>query len=175
MLDIGQRSGGTLIRMLRTDDIEPKTKMTSSKNASMCPKAGYGHCASTVSRSTDQRAYWSRPSLLCTTCCLSCACMPISKGKAPWLINRADTAAATRDNFWWPFGIAVTSQVVPAKPRIGTKKPLIRLWGRRRLSLLKRLLPHTDTVSVSLLGQGMPSYWTLTGKGFHFTFCYDRL
>lgn len=70
-----------------------------------------------------------------------------------------------------PFDIAVTSQVSRQQtPYQGKKSKLIRLWGRRRLSLLKRLLPHADTVSVSLLGQGMPSYWTLTGKGFHFTF-----
>ncbi len=70
-----------------------------------------------------------------------------------------------------PFNITVTSQVSPQQtPYQGTQAKLIRLWGRRRLSLLKRLLPHTDRVSVSLLGQGMPSYWTLKGKGFHFTF-----
>ncbi|MBH0065227.1 hypothetical protein [Psychrobacter sp. SZ93C1] len=70
-----------------------------------------------------------------------------------------------------PFDITVTSQVSQQqKPYQGQQAKLIRLWGRRRLSLLKRLLPHTDSVSVSLLGQGMPSYWTLTGKGFHFTF-----
>jgi hypothetical protein len=70
-----------------------------------------------------------------------------------------------------PFDITVTSQVSRQQtPYQGSKAKLVRLWGRRRLSLLKRLLPHTDAVSVSLLGQGMPSYWTLTGKGFHFTF-----
>ena len=70
-----------------------------------------------------------------------------------------------------PFDITVTSQVSQQqKPYQGQQAKLIRLWGRRRLSLLKRLLPHTDSVSVSLLGQGMPSYWTLKGKGFHFTF-----
>ena len=70
-----------------------------------------------------------------------------------------------------PFDITVTSQVSQKQtPYQGQQAKLIRLWGRRRLSLLKRLLPHTDSVSVSLLGQGMPSYWTLKGKGFHFTF-----
>ena len=70
-----------------------------------------------------------------------------------------------------PFDITVTSQVSQQqKPYQGQQAKLIRLWGRRRLSLLKRLLPHTGSVSVSLLGQGMPSYWTLKGKGFHFTF-----
>ncbi|GAF55459.1 hypothetical protein JCM18901_1105 [Psychrobacter sp. JCM 18901] len=70
-----------------------------------------------------------------------------------------------------PFDITVTSQISQQqKPYPGQQAKLIRLWGRRRLSLLKRLLPHTDSVSVSILGQGMPSYWTLKGKGFHFTF-----
>ncbi|WP_201580223.1 hypothetical protein [Psychrobacter sp. Pi2-52] len=70
-----------------------------------------------------------------------------------------------------PFDITVTSQISQQqKPYQGQQAKLIRLWGRRRLSLLKCLLPHTDSVSVSLLGQGMPSYWTLKGKGFHFTF-----
>ncbi len=70
-----------------------------------------------------------------------------------------------------PFNITVSSQVSQQRtPYQGTQAKLIRLWGRRRLSLLKRLLPHTDSVSVSLLGQGMPSYWTLKGRGFHFTF-----
>ena len=70
-----------------------------------------------------------------------------------------------------PFDITVTSQVSQQQtPYQGQEAKLIRLWGRRRLSLLKRLLPHTDSVSVSILGQGMPSYWTLTGRGFHFTF-----
>ncbi|MDO5767921.1 MAG: hypothetical protein Q4P13_00325 [Psychrobacter sp.] len=73
-----------------------------------------------------------------------------------------------------PFNIAVTSQVTSqasrARPYQGKQAKLIRLWGRRRLGLLKRLLPHTDSVSVTLLGQGMPSYWTLRGKGFVFTF-----
>lgn len=70
-----------------------------------------------------------------------------------------------------PFNITVTSQVSQTQiPYQGQQAKLIRLWGRRRLSLLKRLLPHTDSVSVSILGQGMPSYWTLIGRGFHFTF-----
>ncbi|WP_230661592.1 hypothetical protein [Psychrobacter sp. I-STPA10] len=70
-----------------------------------------------------------------------------------------------------PFNIAVTSQVSKhARPYQGSQAKLIRLWGRRRLALLKRLLPHCKTVNVSLLGQGMPSYWTLAGDGFHFTF-----
>ena len=66
-----------------------------------------------------------------------------------------------------PFGIVVHSK---AQSYQGKSAKLLRLWGRRRLALLKRVLPYTDRVSVTLLGQGMPSYWTLTGKGFTLTF-----
>ena len=66
-----------------------------------------------------------------------------------------------------PFGIVVHSQSVSYQ---GQSAKLLRLWGRRRLALLKRVLPYTEKVRVSLLGQGMPSYWTLTGQGFHLTF-----
>lgn len=52
----------------------------------------------------------------------------------------------------------------------GNTAKLIRLWGRRRLALLKKVLPYTENIQVTLLGQGMPSYWVLTGKGFHLTF-----
>lgn len=35
----------------------------------------------------------------------------------------------------------------------------IRIWGRRRLLVLARLLPLVDHVDVYLLGTGMPSFW----------------
>lgn len=66
-----------------------------------------------------------------------------------------------------PFNIVVESQ---AKVYQGQSAKLLRLWGRRRLALLKKVLPYTDKVTVTLLGQGMPSYWTLVGNGFHLTF-----
>ena len=66
-----------------------------------------------------------------------------------------------------PFGIVVQSQSATYQ---GNSAKLLRLWGRRRLALLKKVLPYTDKVSVTLLGQGMPSYWTLMGQGFRLTF-----
>ncbi len=36
----------------------------------------------------------------------------------------------------------------------------IRVWGRRRILLLERLLPITNTFTVNLLGTGMPSFYT---------------
>lgn len=38
----------------------------------------------------------------------------------------------------------------------------IRVWGRRRLRVLTDLLPYADAVTVRLLDDGMPSFWTLT-------------
>jgi hypothetical protein len=44
----------------------------------------------------------------------------------------------------------------------------VRLWGRRRLFVMKDLLPYTDKVNVKLLGTGMPSYWTIELEGHRF-------
>lgn len=51
----------------------------------------------------------------------------------------------------------------------GKQAKVIRLWGRRRLALLKRFLPYADSIDVHLLGNGMPSFWTLAGKGLSLT------
>ena len=51
----------------------------------------------------------------------------------------------------------------------GKQAKVIRLWGRRRLALLKRFLPFAERIEVSLLGNGMPSFWTLKGKGMSLT------
>ena len=37
----------------------------------------------------------------------------------------------------------------------------IKIWGRRRLMVLKDLLPWVDEISVSLLDSGMPSFWRI--------------
>ncbi|WP_442506376.1 metal-binding protein [Novipirellula sp. SH528] len=37
----------------------------------------------------------------------------------------------------------------------------IRVWGRRRLLTLSRLLPLADAVDVYLLGTGLPSFWVV--------------
>lgn len=41
----------------------------------------------------------------------------------------------------------------------------IRVWGRRRLAVLEDLLVSADSVKVSLLGSGMPSFWTVIKEG----------
>jgi predicted DNA-binding WGR domain protein len=43
----------------------------------------------------------------------------------------------------------------------GRAARVVRLWGRRRLLLLRRLLPYVEQVEVHLLGSGLPSFWVL--------------
>ncbi len=43
----------------------------------------------------------------------------------------------------------------------GPQPEEIRVWGRRRLGVLARLLPMAERVEVRLLGSGMPSIWSL--------------
>ncbi len=45
----------------------------------------------------------------------------------------------------------------------------IRIWGRRRLFILERLLPIAKSFKVSLLGSGMPSFWEADLGSMHFT------
>jgi hypothetical protein len=43
----------------------------------------------------------------------------------------------------------------------GRAARVVRVWGRRRLLLLRRLLPFVEQVEVHLLGSGLPSFWVL--------------
>jgi hypothetical protein len=44
----------------------------------------------------------------------------------------------------------------------------VRVWGRRRLAVLRPLLPHVDEVRVRLLGSGLPSFWSAIQGGVRF-------
>jgi hypothetical protein len=57
-----------------------------------------------------------------------------------------------------PWEIVLTSNAGPYK---GRTPGLIRIWGRRRLSLLRRMLPFVETVDIHLLGSGLPSFYVL--------------
>ncbi len=48
-----------------------------------------------------------------------------------------------------------------AGPFTGRAPAMLRIWGRRRLMLLRRLLPFIDKVEVHLLGSGLPSFYVL--------------
>ncbi len=43
----------------------------------------------------------------------------------------------------------------------GRTPQVVRIWGRRRLTLLARLLPFVEHVELHLLGSGLPSFWVL--------------
>src|SRR5262249_48538702 len=43
----------------------------------------------------------------------------------------------------------------------GKAARVVRLWGRRRLMLIKRLLPFAERVDVHVLGSGLPSFWVV--------------
>lgn len=45
----------------------------------------------------------------------------------------------------------------------------VRIWGRRRLTALARLLPLADGFDAHLLGTGFPSFWTARLGGMRFT------
>ena len=41
----------------------------------------------------------------------------------------------------------------------GRSAKVVRIWGRRRLMLLKSFLPFMENITVHLLGSGLPSFW----------------
>lgn len=51
----------------------------------------------------------------------------------------------------------------------GPESQEVRIWGRRRLFILERLLPVSHSFRVQLLGSGMPSFWTAKLPGMEFT------
>jgi hypothetical protein len=51
----------------------------------------------------------------------------------------------------------------------GDRKRVIRIWGRRRLSVLADLLPHTRTIRLRAIDDGMPSFWTIEIEGVELT------
>lgn len=54
--------------------------------------------------------------------------------------------------------------------RAGTKGDTeIRIWGRRRLFILERLLPRARRVRCFLLGSGLPTYWVVDLGDLSFT------
>ncbi len=70
-----------------------------------------------------------------------------------------------------PWGTRVAcprSRYVDSKPG-ATAASEIRVWGRRRLFILERLLPRARRVRVFLLGTGLPSYWVVDLGDLSFT------
>lgn len=51
----------------------------------------------------------------------------------------------------------------------GSDERTIKVWGRRRLGVLADLLPHVDTVTIHLVDNGMPTFWSVTVDGIALT------
>ena len=58
-----------------------------------------------------------------------------------------------------PWGIIITEYQHIFR---SSQSQSIRIWGRKRLQMLKDLLPHAFEVRVDLLGTGLPSFWCIT-------------
>ncbi|MDO5624921.1 MAG: SWIM zinc finger family protein [Pseudomonadota bacterium] len=63
-----------------------------------------------------------------------------------------------------PWNIAVTAPRARVQGAAPTGEP-IRIWGRRRLLVLERLIAQATRVQVHLLGSGMPSFWVVDLPG----------
>jgi hypothetical protein len=57
-----------------------------------------------------------------------------------------------------PWGTALQSR---GAAYVGEKSEELKVWGRRRLMVLSRLLPLAEKVVVQVLGSGLPSIWTV--------------
>lgn len=64
----------------------------------------------------------------------------------------------------WEEVIATTGSVYT-----GRAPEVVRVWGRRRLMLLRRLLPIATEVEVHLLGSGLPSFYVVRAGAITFT------
>jgi predicted DNA-binding WGR domain protein len=65
-----------------------------------------------------------------------------------------------------PWEVVLTSAATPYR---GRNAKVVRVWGRRRLMMVRRLLPFARQIDVRLLGSGLPSFWIFRGDGFTFT------
>jgi len=57
-----------------------------------------------------------------------------------------------------PWGIPIASRAAAFD---GERPEEIKVWGRRRLMTLARVLPLAERIEVALLGSGLPSFWVL--------------
>ena len=61
-----------------------------------------------------------------------------------------------------PWGDVFIMSDMPFK---GAKSSRIKVWGRRRLRVLKEILPLVNNVNVRLIDSGMPSFWSVEMEG----------
>ncbi|NQW39955.1 MAG: SWIM zinc finger family protein [Cyanobacteria bacterium] len=59
--------------------------------------------------------------------------------------------------------------VIGAEPYSGSEPRTIKVWGRRRLRVLRELLPLASDLTVRLVDSGMPSFWSIEMEGITLT------
>jgi hypothetical protein len=59
--------------------------------------------------------------------------------------------------------------ICPRSPYTGSDEKVIRVWGRRRIHILERLIPIAKKFTVHLLGNGMPSFYVADLNDMSFT------
>ncbi|WP_018608603.1 hypothetical protein [Uliginosibacterium gangwonense] len=57
----------------------------------------------------------------------------------------------------------------PRSTHEASEAQTIRIWGRRRLLVLERMIPVADRLTVHLLGTGLPSFWVVDMGELQFT------
>jgi SWIM zinc finger len=65
-----------------------------------------------------------------------------------------------------PWNVVIPATAEPFK---GKAARVVRVWGRRRLALLHRFLPFTESIEVHVLGSGLPSFWVLRAANMTMT------
>lgn len=65
-----------------------------------------------------------------------------------------------------PWELVLTGSAEPYK---GKAARVVRVWGRRRLMLLRRFLPFVEEVEAHVLGSGLPSFWVMRAGGMTLT------
>lgn len=65
-----------------------------------------------------------------------------------------------------PWGEIITC---PRSLYTGNTEQAIRIWGRRRLFILERLIPVAQRFKINLLGTGLPSFWIAEMPNMSFT------
>jgi hypothetical protein len=64
----------------------------------------------------------------------------------------------------WEVVLTVTGEAYK-----GRAAKVVRVWGRRRLLLIRRVLPFVERVDVHLSGSGLPSFWVFRAGDMTFT------
>lgn len=62
-----------------------------------------------------------------------------------------------------------TELICSRSPYTGSSEEIIRVWGRRRIHILERLIPIANKFTVHLLGTGMPSFYVADLGDMSFT------